>query len=155
MKIPAQRVRRPVIDRLLEKAIRNPDSGCWEWTAHRFENGYGAIIIEKKVRKAHRVSYELHCGPIPDGARILHKCDNPSCINPDHLRIGTQTENVEDMIAKGRKALGERTGVSKLTEQDVIAIRRSTEPSRKIATTYGVGKTTINSIRAGKYWKHI
>ena len=78
-------------------------TGCWNWTAGRFERGYGAFAYgRKRPGYAHRFSYELHCGPVPDGMVVMHKCDNKKCVNPDHLQVGTQKENINDSVNKGR-----------------------------------------------------
>lgn len=76
--------------------------GCWEWTAHRDKKGYGSFGFSGKVQKAHRVAYILTFGELPDGAHILHSCDNPSCVNPGHLRTGTHTDNMQDKVMRGR-----------------------------------------------------
>lgn len=83
---------------------RGSDGECWEWLGGKDRHGYGQFRTEKKQHKtmAHRFSYEIHIGPIPDGMKVCHSCDNPSCVNPDHLWVGTQADNVRDMIAKGR-----------------------------------------------------
>ncbi len=90
-------------ERFDEKWIPVTETGCWLWTAHVRTKGYGRIIVNCKVKHAHRVSWELHKGPIPDGLCVLHKCDVPSCVNPDHLWLGTDKDNTQDMIKKGRK----------------------------------------------------
>lgn len=78
------------------------ESGCWEWTGWR-AHGYGYFFHEGKDQRAHRVSYELFVGSIPDGLVVMHSCDNRPCVNPDHLSVGTQADNVRDMVAKGRQ----------------------------------------------------
>lgn len=80
----------------------NKTDGCWIWTAYRDDKGYGCFGFRGKVWKAHRVAYELATGPIPTGAHILHSCDNPSCVNPEHLRAGTHADNMRDKVARGR-----------------------------------------------------
>lgn len=94
-------------DRLMKRVARNPESGCWEWTGMRGSNGYGLILAgsrSKRVHKmAHRVSYEIFVGPVPDGHVICHKCDNPACVYPPHLFSGTQSDNLRDMKEKNRR----------------------------------------------------
>ncbi len=76
--------------------------GCWEWTGAKTHFGYGKMMIAGKVVRAHRVSYELHVGAIPSELLIRHRCDNPACVNPDHLEPGTQADNIQDMMERGR-----------------------------------------------------
>jgi len=95
------------IDRFWNKVDRtsNPNC-CWEWTANKLKQRYGRFSIGKKHILAHRFSYELHYGKIPDGLDVLHTCDNPPCVNPNHLYLGTQQDNANDMVAKNRQAKG-------------------------------------------------
>jgi hypothetical protein len=95
----------PVETRFWNRVIETP-SGCWEWQGTRNEHGYGGVSVEGKWRKAHQVAWELTHGERPPGVGVLHTCDNPPCVNPAHLFLGTQAENVQDMIAKGRAARG-------------------------------------------------
>lgn len=84
------------------KHVKKTD-GCWIWTGYCQKNGYGTIHCGKgSIKRAHRISYEIHCGKIPDGLYVCHKCDNPSCVRPDHLFLGTQLDNIRDCISKGR-----------------------------------------------------
>jgi len=92
------------VERLKEKCILS-SSGCWEWTAGKNAGGYGRITFKGKVTLAHRLSYQTFCGPIPDGVYVCHHCDNPSCINPDHLWLGTNSDNILDCSKKGRHPL--------------------------------------------------
>jgi hypothetical protein len=91
-----------LICRLMDGMERTSPSGCWLWARACFKNGYGAIRVEGKTLYAHRVSYELHRGKIPSGAFVLHRCDEPRCVNPDHLSVGTPADNVADMMHRGR-----------------------------------------------------
>jgi hypothetical protein len=115
-----------------------PNTGCWLWVGVvNRPNGYGLV------------------GNIPKGAHILHRCDMPCCVNPDHLFAGSILENAHDKIAKGRDAKGERNGQSKLTEDDVRAIRGDARTLLAVAADYGVGATTISEVRSRKWWKHV
>lgn len=132
---------------------------CWEWTGCKNGGGYGHIRDGSKMIGAHRLSYKLHIGPIPSGLKILHKCDNPSCVNPDHLFLGTQKDNMADMVAKGRShhPHGEISSLSKLTEEQVLEIR-SLYPDvsqASLASTFEVFQGTICKIVNRKTWRHI
>jgi hypothetical protein len=94
--------RNPLVERLLSRVTRT-GSGCWEWQGSRTRWGYGRIGIDQTVYLTHRVSWEIHHGPIPSGSWILHHCDNPRCVNPEHLFLGDHTANMRDMAAKGRQ----------------------------------------------------
>lgn len=91
-------------DRFLKKIEMIPFHPCWEWTAAKNEKGYGVFGVGKETDKAHRISYRIFVGDIPSGMFLLHSCDNPGCVNPNHLRPGTNSENVQDMISRGRNS---------------------------------------------------
>ncbi len=109
--------------RLKEKYKVNIDTGCWEYQANFYYNGYAHIKFKNKTYNAHRFSYELHNGPICDDLCVLHKCDNRKCINPEHLFLGSRDDNMKDMVSKNRQAKGISNGSSKLSEQEVIEIK--------------------------------
>lgn len=160
------------------------DCGCWIWMGAQSTRGYGSIKFKGSSEKAHRLSYRAFVGPIPDGMHVLHKCDTPSCVNPDHLFCGTHTDNMRDKERKGRgnQPRGERSGLSayhrrvkagqvpppavpdrrgeknnnaKLTEFDVLHIRNSNERSGTLAKRYGVDRHTIKNIKARKLWSYL
>lgn len=129
-----------------------PNSGCWLWIGSASPNGYGALVVRGKKTKAHRYSWMLHNGNIPDGMWVLHKCDVPACVNPEHLFLGSCADNVSDRDAKGRQASGERNGSAKLAPQQVDEIRKSVLSQRKLAKIYGVSFGAISKIKTGRYW---
>lgn len=146
---------------ILKRVIKD-DAGCWNWSAARDKNGYGKMSSGSEYSKyAHRVSYDVFVGTIPKGINVCHKCDNPSCVNPEHLFLGTQKDNIHDMHSKGRGikscewTWGEKHKNSKLTEQDVIMIYGSDLSSRELANLLNVSSNLIVRIRAGKTWKHL
>lgn len=134
-----------------------PTSGCWLWTGNAQKQGYGRFYTDdhKHVRLAHRVSYELHIGSIPEGMVICHKCDNTSCVNPDHLFVGTRADNNRDKCEKGRQSTKESHGKAKLTVADVKDIKSNKMSQRENAKKYGVRYQTIQAILSGKTWKNV
>lgn len=141
--------------------IRGNDD-CWPWVASINRYGYGQFssghsYSQLKTSKAHRVSWTLRNGPIPSSLHVLHKCDNPLCVNPDHLFLGTPFDNMADKVAKGRQAhlKGTSNGHTKLTEAQVLAIRSDSRPSRPIAAEYGVAYSLISKIKSRRQWAHL
>jgi hypothetical protein len=131
---------------------------CWEWTSGKDQDGYGIFSIKKSVR-AHRASYEIHKGPIPPGMCVCHTCDNPGCVNPNHLWVGSITENNSDREQKGRSDFqkGERGHNSKLTNRQALEIRMEYATGRssheKISLKYGVSREVIGNITRNKTYK--
>lgn len=130
--------------------------GCWLWNAHCDKDGYGVLPGNRENIRAHRFSYLYHYGPIDNGAVICHKCDNPGCVNPDHLFVGTTKENCQDMLSKGRdKIVGSRNNKAKLTEDEIIEIRESNISYVILAGYYGVSVSTIKKIKSRTSWRHV
>ena len=143
-----------------QKVIKK--EGCWDWKGSIYKNGYGFIPIHENGKKfsslAHRLSYELHIGPIPEGFIVCHRCDNPKCTNPDHLWIGTTQDNVDDKIRKGRSNKGQKHGNSKLKDEDIPEIRKMLDlgvSGAKLARKYNVSTTIISYIKNRKTWTHV
>jgi predicted DNA-binding protein (UPF0251 family) len=148
--------------------IDRSESGCWLWTGAVHRNGYGGMWPNVLV---HRFAWELANGPVPDGMMVLHRCDVRTCVNPDHLFLGTHDVNMSDMVTKGRSASGGRNvstkhpekfrgvrnGRAKLTEDDVRAIRAAhgTVTQREMAQRYGVHASTIERVLSGVRWPNV
>ena len=134
-------------------------SDCWTWTAAKLKKGYGQFKAKSyTLVTAHRLSYEMAYGPIPDGLLVCHKCDNPSCVNPDHLFLGTAQDNSHDMVSKGRSKnggafVGSANGNAVLRAEDVKEIRALSLSYRELASRFGVSKTQIARIKTGLAWK--
>jgi hypothetical protein len=151
-------VRGTLTQRFEEKFIPEPNSGCWLWTASVNHKGYGEIGVRaSRIDVAHRVSWRLHRGPIPDGLLVLHKCDVRCCVNPDHLFLGTNDDNMEDMRRKGRARgfKGEMNCRCRLTAGQVLAIRADRRLQREIAADYGVLPNHISNIKNRVVWSHL
>tara|TARA_Y100000310_G_scaffold296274_1_gene328390 strand:+ start:228 stop:704 length:477 start_codon:yes stop_codon:yes gene_type:complete len=148
------------VERFLLKVKIQP--GCWEWQASKKKFGYGQFG-NPYHETAHRVAYEMFVGMVPDGKCVLHTCDNPSCVNPTHLWIGTQAENIADMMSKGRQRTGdvrgEKNGQARLRVEDVREIRRRAkdgETHRALAQAFGLSHSAVvTNIVNRKRWKSI
>jgi len=148
----------------------NPETMCWEWLgtlSRGSKKQYGTIKVDKKSVGAHRYSWEIHNETkIPQSMIVMHKCDNPKCVNPMHLVLGTHAENMVDMVSKGRQAKGasfrnrqpakgSKNGLSKLTEDQAKEIFNDKNPQRQIAQRYGVSQAVVHNIKSKKTWKVI
>lgn len=166
-----------ITDRFWAKVAKTDT--CWLWTGH--VDTYGRFKFEGRSQPAHRVAWQLLRGPIPDwtgqttGVCVIHACDNPICVNPAHLRLGNQAENVADMKAKGRadrtkkargaangvhtrperRARGVVNGAAKLAEAEVLAIRKDTRTQDAIAADYRIGQSHVSRIKRGIGWAHL
>lgn len=137
--------------RFLDKVdIDNSESGCWIWKAGKSKEGYGKLRILDKTKPAHRFSYELYKGEIPEGVFVCHSCDNRACVNPDHLWLGTHDDNMADMVYKERSKAGEDNPSSKLTVSDVKDIRnlfvKNSYTQTLLAEMFGVSQQSIGRI---------
>jgi len=147
------------IDRFWERVDRGTPEQCWGWKGPQSQSGYGKLVESYRrgiYHSAHRFSYELHFGPIPPKLFVLHSCDNPICVNPAHLRVGTPKENSRDMMERHRGVMGENHHQAKLTEVQVLSIRDDVLSSeRELGAKYGVSPATIHAVRTMKTWRHI
>jgi hypothetical protein len=133
----------------------NKTDDCWEWTGGLFSSGYGCFQYHGKIFLVHRFSVMLD-GRDPTGLYVCHKCDNIKCVNPDHLFLGTQQDNMDDMIKKGRHVRSPNAGkLRKLTDDQVREIRNSDLSGRKLSKMYDVATATISSIKTNKLYKDV
>jgi hypothetical protein len=154
-----------VMSQYLEKAKQRfeakflpvPEAGCWLWESALDSGGYGLFAFNGKAVTAHRVSWTLYRGAIPNGVCVLHKCDERSCVNPDHFFLGSQSDNALDMVKKkrGNHSRGEKNGWSTLTADQVRSILSDDRAQSVIAKAYGTTQANVSSIKLGKAWKHI
>ena len=149
-------------ERFWAKVDKRDETGCWNWTASRYK-GYGKLMVAGKTVYAHRTAWELLVGPIPAGMHVLHApnvCHNRKCVNPAHLRLGTNAENVADRKKDGTQnyTQGEKHGMAKLNEVMVADIRgfyaKGDVTQKEIARAYGVEQSQISDIVRGKSWAH-
>jgi len=153
---------RPLEARFWEKVDKRGPDECWEWKGSKTKTGYGRInngTHSGSPLRAHRVSWEIHNGPIPEGKYVLHRCDNPGCVNPRHLWIGSQADNIRDMDRKGRRKTvsrkGEGNGNAKLTRRTVCKIRGFLDAGyslRQIASMFNIHYSTVHDIKTRKSW---
>jgi len=145
-------------DRFFKKVLIAPFHECWEWLAYKSWDGYGYFNSGKRNELAHRFSYRMFIGEIPISLCVLHKCDNPSCVNPEHLFIGTNDDNVKDKVQKTRQACGERMNRGSATAEDVAEIRRMHASGIRqscICRLFKISSGSVSKIINGKSWKHI
>ena len=153
-----------IVERFWEKVFIVPyDKGCWLWVGALNSDGYGSLRMGKKDGKAHRVSWLVNCGPIPDGLHVLHHCDVPACVRWDHLWLGTHLDNMRDKEAKGRghQPIGVNHNKCKLTVEQVLSIREQYQFMKPghgcvaLSLKFGVSFSTISRIVTRQTWNHV
>lgn len=151
----------PLRSRFEANVCRTPT--CWLWTGTRQRNGYGVLkVYGEGMLKAHRVAWELFRGPIPagrgyHGTMVLHSCDNPQCVNPAHLRLGTAADNARDRADRnrGNNPRGAKHGMAALTAEQAKAIKADDRKQRVIAAEHGISRAHVSAIQTGKKWSHL
>ena len=149
----------PLSQRFWMKVDKSPSNNCWEWTACK-DFGYGVFMVYGKKWRAHRYSWFIHNGEIPEGMLVCHHCDNPGCVNPKHLFVGTQSDNIRDAFSKGRKILpdnrGENSGAAKLTWEQVREMRSLYLAGKRnrseLAEIYRISSGHVSSIILHRSW---
>jgi hypothetical protein len=140
--------------------IKKSQNGCWEWSGVRWKNGYGRIMVNGKRRKAHRVSFLIHNGFLTKKQLVCHTCDNPCCVNPEHLFLGSVKDNSDDKISKMRHGIGSRNGRSVLSQDQVLMLRSMRvidviDSLKEIADRLSVSTVSVRNVIKRKTWKHI
>jgi hypothetical protein len=149
----------PLSERIERLSIPEPNSGCWLWLGHTDEKGYGRIGVDGKNWRAHRAAWLAYRGEF-GGLHVLHRCDNPPCCNPEHLFLGTQSDNMRDMQNKGRHPnrglnRGESHHMTNITEDVVRAILATPKYTKGLTKRFGISASGISFIRQRKTWKHV
>lgn len=152
----------PVDARFWRRVDRRGPDECWEWTGTKNADGYGQMYAFGRVSGAHRVSWRLHNSD-PGVMHVLHSCDNPGCVNPAHLRLGTNRDNVNDKMARGRHPrgadhrvnVGESNGEARLTADQVLAIREDARFHKEIAAEYRISRAEVGLIKRHRTWTHV
>lgn len=154
------------LDRFLQKIAPIDKNGCMLWTGNQYWDGYGKFHIREiqdgqpywKTVRAHRYAWELKNGPIPIGIYVCHKCDNPLCINVEHMFLGTQKDNLSDMASKKRSTIGTKNPMAKLTDNDIKDIRKMYKDGKTqqhIAKIYSLSRSNVGLIVTHETWKHV
>lgn len=147
---------KPLVERFLAKVTVTPEPNCWVWNGAATIFGHGQIQKggtgkdRRKLLTAHRVSWEIARGEIPDGMFVLHTCDNPRCVNPSHLFLGTKAENSADMVSKGRQKRGFDLPQTKLSAADIAKIRKASGSQKEIGKRFNISQSHVCNIRAGR-----
>jgi hypothetical protein len=144
-----------IIDRFNNRYIPTTESGCWIWDHDCDGKGYGRISYRNSRYSAHRMSWMIHHGAIEPGLNVLHKCDVTFCVNPDHLFLGTQKDNMGDCARKKRHQFGERSGASVLTDEMAQGIHSAHGKYKDIAARFGISKYAVKDIKKRNRWRHL
>jgi len=153
------KVKKPILEKF-NKKYDIDNTGCWIWNGTKDKDGYGRSFFNYTPYLANRLSYELFKGTIPKGLFVCHECDNPSCVNPEHLFLGTHQDNMDDMVAKGRspKQRGEAASTHVLTEkqaQYILDFHHYHGSLTMLAKKFGVDISTVFYVKSGKSWSHL
>jgi hypothetical protein len=151
--------KRHYTERFFDHIGQKTQNGCIPWMAALDKDGYGGIWSEEGQLVAHRVAYEIAYGNPPKNLLVLHKCDNPSCVNPSHLFLGSHDENMKDMKNKSRQSKGEKQHCAKMTKDKVELIRyryaNESTSQAKLAAEFGISQVLVSQIVLRRIWKHI
>ena len=148
-----------VEERFWTFVAKSDEKSCWLWLGYKLSSGYGTFRLESPRRKilAHRWMWQIFHGPIPEGLNVCHHCDKPQCVNPSHLFLGTQTDNMQDAVRKQRMPKGEQHYSTRLTSEDIMKIRAAKGLTRQVdlAAQFHVTRESISAIQRYRTWKHI
>jgi hypothetical protein len=148
----------------LMSSVEIDSNGCWLWRKYRHRLGYGVMKLHNRLEQAHRAAWLILVGAIPSGMQLNHRCHVRHCVNPQHLYLGTQTDNMRDMEVSGRakRSVGSKNGSSKLTEEQALEIRaRATEANgrkghvKALCAEFGISESLVRQIRRGEAWRHV
>ena len=137
---------------LLKNSEVIPETGCINWLRCKDSSGYGQTHYEDMMHKVHRLSYRFNVGKIPDGLYVCHTCDNPLCFNYQHLFLGTQSDNMKDMVLKGRSSRGQERNKAKLTQKEAMEVFLDPGLHREVAAKFGIATCTVTQIKTKRTW---
>jgi len=152
--VATPKLKRPTFIRFWFYVDKSTADQCWVWKGYKNKDGYGKLRDKKTNRGAHRVSWEMKNGEIPKGMFVLHKCNNPSCVNPGHLYLGNQLQNMKDRVTAGHYSTGEKHHNCKLSSGCVCLIKMASGTHRKIAKDFGISHSTVGYIKRNQSRKH-
>lgn len=160
-RLPGETEQQHQARRLMNGVGSISENGCWVWRRGQNGDGYGTLTIGGRQHYVHRLAYELSKGAIPEGLEVMHECDNPPCINPDHLVAGTRKDNMRDCVRKGRHGgppppqLEGKNPAAKLSRAQVRLIKASSNTYRELAVMYGVSPSAVGKIKRGETWQNV